>query len=1141
LKSNYIVLTILLLTNLLITSCSTFQNSTLIPYDLRCEYLQNPMGIENPTPALSWKIRSSKNNINQTAYHILVSSSKTNLDQNIGDLWDTNKVISNKNLFITYSGKKLSSGEKVFYKVRVWDDQGDPSGWSEIQNWQMGLINSVDWKAKWIGQGEDQFPDSFKTEPAPYFRKEFSLNKKIKFARVHVSGLGYYELYLNGKKISDNVLVPAQTNYDKRSLKNLTYHYDDQSTTRVFYNTYDVTDHIIKNNNAIGMILGNGWYNERERRAEGWIWYNTPRLILQLEIEYVDGEKQTIISDSTWKVSTGPIIYNQIFTGEIYDARLELNGWSEVGFDETTWNYAKSVIPPSGELQSQLAPPDKAIKSLQPISISNPKEGVYIYDIGQMISGWAKLNLKGLPGDTISMRYIEEMGGDYGQKDTYILKGDSIELYEPRFTWHAFRHIEVSGANTELSINDLEAIVVNTAVDTVGSFECSNDLFNKIYRNYIWTQLGNFHGSLSSDCPHRERLGYTGDGQLLVESSIFNFDMTQFYKKWINDMDDARNKKTGYVPHSAPFGGGGGGPAWGSSYVIVPWLFYQYYGDKSVLIKHYSGMKQWVDYLGTRTNENGIVVREEPNGWCLGDWATPNKIEIPEPLVNTSFYFHCTDIMSKVALLLEKDKDKLYFDNLKRKIKSSFNNEYFNENENRYWTSYQGADVFPLSFGMVPDEKKEIVFQTLTDQVKKNKEHLDTGILATPLLLEVLTDMGREDLAFTIMNQRDYPGFGHYILGKGATTLWENWDGKNSHSHPMYGSVIRWFYKALAGINPDPKEPGFKHILIKPVPCGDLTYVKADYNSLYGLIKSEWKIENNNFQLDIEIPPNTSATVHIPAMRSEDVFAKKPKNAIYTGFENNRAIYEVGSGKHTFTSKQIDKIIKPVHLPGPQIIGAESLIHQPNKALITLKSYSESDIYFTLDGSEPTQDSKKYSMPIELKEIAFLKTRTYQKGFLPSHVKEQKIRFVDPRENGLKYTVYEGTWTERPDLEKINPVSTGKTFEFDVNKINRRDDWVAIKFEGYIEIKQEGEYTFYSSANDGSVVYLNDKIVVDNAGYKGANGIKNTKGKTYLSIGKHKLELFYYENDGTESLDFEIEGPGIKRQQIPMEIIFFNK
>ena len=1132
-----ILIMIYLFLGLVQMNCVNDKQKSLSPYDLRCEYLANPLGIEKKTPSLSWKLFSDQKNQKQSAWHILAASSAEILARNSGDLWDSGKIDKGQNVHVKYSGKPLSSQQKVFWKVQVWDKDGVASEWSKTAFWEMALLGPADWQAAWIGEGEDQNPDSFETGPAPFFRKEFQSNGEIKSARVYVSGLGYYELYLNGQKVGDNVLVPAQTNYDKRELKNLIYYYDDQSTTRVLYNTYDVTELLTNDKNAIGMVLGHGWYNQRARPVEGWMWYNLPRLICQLEIEYSNGDRQVICSDDSWKFSTGPLLYNQIFRGEIYDARLEMDGWARPGFDDSFWNMAKLVKAPTGKLQPQLAPPDKAIKTIKPISISNPGEGTFIYDMGQMISGWARLNITGTPGDTITMRFIEEQGSSYGQKDIYILKGGEEEIWEPRFVWHAFRQVEVNGAKN-LTVDNLEGIVVNTAVDTVGSFECSNDLFNKIHNNYVWTQLGNFHGSFSSDCPHRERLGYTGDGQLLVESSIFNFDMAQFYRKWINDMDDARNKKTGYVPHTAPFGGGGGGPAWGSSYVIVPWFYYVYYGDSDILKEHYDGMKRWVDYLGTRTDENGIVVREEPNGWCLGDWATPNRIEIPEPLVNTCFYYYCADLMSKVADVLGNENDKLYFDKLKNTIKIALNKEYFNTTENRYWTSYQGADVFPLSFGMVPENKIANVFARLVEHVEKNKGHLDTGILATPLLLEILTDWGREDLAFTIMNQRDFPSFGHYILGKGATTLWEEWDGRNSHSHPMYGSVIRWFYKSLAGINPDPQQPGFKHIIFKPTPCGDLTFVKASYHSIYGPIKSAWEIKRDHFILDIEIPANTTATVYVPAMDKNQVDHDKNAGIEFLKLENNRAIYSIGSGKYQFKSQAISQLVKPVRLPTPIIGGADELYFKPAEAEITISASNNADIYYTLDGTGPDEKSIRYSGPIKLTDITLLKTKIYAKGFEPSYVVSEKIIFIDPVKNGLKYTVFEGSWEERPNLDKITAVSTGRTFEFDVNKIERRDDWVAISFEGFFEIKNPGEYIFYATANNGCIVYVDGEIVVDNAGY---TGNPDKMGKVNLEKGRHALKVFYYENDGTESMDFEIKGPGLERQPFPSEMVFYSE
>ena len=1112
--------------------------------NLRCEYLKDPLGIDDLSPRLSWNLVSEKRNQVQLAYQVLAASSEKNINASIGDLWDTGKLESDQNIHIRYAGKKLKSRMQIYWKVRVWDQAGNRSKWSEIAKWEMSMLDPVEWIAKWIGESEDTNPDSPETGAAPYFRKEFELKKEIKSARAYVSGLGYYELYLNGKKVGDQVLAPSQTNYDKRNLRELLYPYDDQSGTRVFYNTFDITDHLMRDRNTTGMILGNGWYNQRDRRAEGWMWYDTPRFILQIEIDYENGERKLITSDDSWKVSTGPIIHNGIFSGEYYDARREIEGWNRSGFDQSQWKKAQLVRSPTGKLESQLAAADKVIKTIRPIALSSPSEGVYLFDLGQMISGWVRLKIHGNRGDEVTLRYIEELGNDYRQKDKYILKGDGIEVFEPRFTWHAFREVEVSGVSVPLTIDAIEGRVVNTAVDTVGYFNCSNTLFNKIYQNYLWTQLGNFHGNLSSDCPHRERLGYTGDGQILVEPSIFNFDMTQFYRKWINDMDDARNKVTGFVPHTAPFGGGGGGPAWGSAYVSVPWFYYIYYGDTDILRQHYTGMKQWITYLGTHTDKDGIVVREEPDGWCLGDWATPGNIEIPPALVNTCYYYYITTIMSDVANILGYPQDSHYFSELADTIKSAVNKKYYNKNEKRYWTSRQGADVFPLAFGMVPENQTSGVLESMIKNILKNKGHLDTGILATPLMLEVLTQYNREDIAYTVMDQRDYPGYGDYIIGKGATTLWENWNGGHSHSHPMYGSVIRWFYKALAGINPDPLNPGFKHIIIKPTICGDLTSAKAGFESLYGHISSQWYLDNDDLHLKIEIPANTTATLYLPArditgVQESGKTPKKENGIAFIKMDNGRAVYKIGSGKYEFVSKNILKLVKPVHVSTPQITPANTLFLNPEKAVISIQSATDgADIYYTVDGTEPSQNSIKYAGSFPLFDNTIVKARAFKEGYYPGFTKAEMIRFVDPELNGIAFSVYEGQWQDKPDLQNLNQVSTGRTFQFNVGDIKKREDHIAIIFESLIEIDQDGNYTFYSSANDGSVLYIDDKPVVDNAGYSGK---RVDQGVIDLKKGRHFIKVLYYENTGTESINVMIEGPGLKKQYIPSNKLFLKK
>jgi len=895
-----------------IISCNPEVNKrgcTLTPSNLKCENIKSPVGIDIPVPCLSWQLISEVRKSKQIAYQIIVTDNLKKINKKTGNFWNSGKIISSESMNIRYKGKELSSGHKFYWRVRVWDESGNVSEWSQPAAWSMGLLNAGGWKADWIGQHEDMAPDTALTGPAPYFRKEFNLNGNIKSAVAYISGLGFYELYMNGKKVGDQVLAPAQTNYDRRELNNLIYDYDDQSMQRVLYNTFEITDLLKNGDNSIGIILGNGWFNQRDRSVEGCMWYSTPRLIFQMEITYTNGQKTLITSDKSWKVTTGPLLHDGIFTGEVYDARLEMEKWNLPGYDDSHWDNVQLVRKPDGKLVSQLAPHDKINRSFRPVSVKRSGNSSFICDAGEMVSGWINLKVSGDRGDTIKIKYTEELGKDYGQTDIYIIKGEETENYEPRFTWHSFRTFEISGIKNQVTADDILIKVVNTDVERAGEFSCSNQLFNKIYDNYIRTQEGNFHGSISSDCPHRERLGYTGDGQVIVEASIFSFDMTQFYQKWFNDMDDARNKKTGYVPHTAPFGGGGGGPAWGSAYVIMPWYYYIYYNDKQILEQHYNGMKQWVNYLGTRTDSLGIVVREEPNGWCLGDWALPAKIELPESLVNTCYYYYVTAIMAKVALTLGMNDDKLFFEKLAEKIRNDFNRHFFNPVTFNYWEGKQGANVFPLAFGMVPENYREKVFGSMINNIKTNNYHFDTGILATPLLLSVLTANGKADVAYKLMNQRDFPGFG-YIESNNTTTLWENWSGKSSHSHPMYGSVTGWFFKHLAGIQFTEGSTEETHFTLKPEFCVDLKFVKAKYNSLYGEIYSGWEKNNGEIIYNINIPANTSATLYLPGNNIDNITEKgiqisKNDDILSVEIINNLTVIKIGSGSYRFVIKNL--------------------------------------------------------------------------------------------------------------------------------------------------------------------------------------------------------------------------------------------
>lgn len=874
--------------------------------NLSCDYAENPPAVDNNHPLLSWQLQSGERGKNQSAYRVIVSGNLSLLKDGIGDLWDTGKTVSSESV-IKYQGKQLDSRSQVYWKVIVWDENDKSSNWSEAATWTMGLLNPSDWQAKWIGQRKDQFPDSAVVFPAPYLRKEFDVVKNVKKATAYICGLGFYEMYINGNRVGDQVLAPAVTNYDKRPLKNLLYHYDDQSGQRVFYNTFDITKMLEPDNNAVGVILGNGWYNQRDRTIEGNMWYDVPKMILQIEIEYSDGTKEVVLSDNSWKTATGPLLHDAIFTGEVYDARLDLGAWNTSGYDDSKWAKALEVRPPAGNLRVQVVPFNKVMATVNTAFEKN-SGSLYTFTLPETVSGWCSLNVKGNNGDTVKLRFVSEEGLDYGQIDTYILKGGGTETYEPRFTWHTFRKIEVITNGIPITENSITVKSVYTDVDIAGTFECSNELFNRMHKAWLRTMRANFKGIVSSD-PHRERLAYTGDAQVIAGSLLYTFDMKRFFRKMFDDMADARNRNTGYVPHTAPFGGGGGGPAWGSAYVIIPWAYYQHYGDTTVLAKHYQGMRQWVGYLATRTDDRGLVVREEPNGWCLGEWSTLyNRVEIPAELVNTAYYYHVTYLVAKVAKILNKKEEKELL-SLAATIKDNFNKAFYNPQTNHYWEGRQGADVIPLAFGLVPDENKEKVFAAFLSHLESIDYHFDTGIMATPLTLKVLTENGRADIAYKLMNQRDFPGYG-YLMDDKNSTLWEVWDGGGNdpngsgHCHPMFGSVIAWFYNSLSGIKPDESSPGMRHFYIEPRFIPDLTFCKASYNTLYGKISSGWETDKDgNFNLTIDVPANTTATVIFPEWNNVSITESgKPLKEIkdITIEEGNPVRIKVLSGSYNF-------------------------------------------------------------------------------------------------------------------------------------------------------------------------------------------------------------------------------------------------
>lgn len=868
------------------------------PSELCCESMTNPTTVEVLKPHLSWINKISGNSIrgqHQTAYRIFVAMSKAGLSKTQADVWDSGIIKSAKSHLVSYNGPVLKSGCDYWWKVQTWDANGKVSEWSEPAYWGMGLLSPSEWKAKWIGapwqketaRKEPKPMPKFKSrqefevfmneqepaQPAPLLRKLFSVSKQIARAKVFVTGLGYFELYLNGKKVGDDCLVPNFTDYTHRpGLKyGMLYPDDRTSGYRVMYLSYDVTTQIKKGKNMIGGILGDGFYDTTSQ------WdcpFGSPRFLCQLELVYTDGTKSLVVSDETWTAKKSAIRMNGVFDGEIYDARKEICDWSlATSIDKEGWQPVALRNAPDGKMTAQTAPVDKVVERLHPVSLTKQGDGTWLVDFGTENSGWIRFKgIKGNAGDTLSVKYICEMPLGI-QK--YIFKGDEKgENYAPRFTWFVFSKAVISGVK-QLTTGQLIAEKVNTNVPVTSEWETSNELFNKI--NTIWqrTQTDNMHGGIASDCPHRERSPYTGDGEVSQQTVMHNFGAEAFYRKWITDIRFAQNPETGYVPNGAPWQPRcGGGVAWGAAMNLMPWEFYLQYGDKQMLADNFKAMKSQVGYMLTSLTPDGTMLQEigqgggmlggngKGNYWLnLGDWCPPSEIPSNE-LVHTFYLWRCADYTARAAHILGMADEEAYYRKITDDVKAAFNKKFYNATEKSY--GKYGSNVFALKMG-VPQEYRKDVAETLHKQLMEdNKGHLDTGIFATQFLFEVLAENGLNEVAYEIMNQTTYPSFGYWIA-QGATTMWEKWDGKDSRNHPMMGGGLTWFYRKLAGIQTDETEPGYRHIIIRPQVPAKLEYVKYANQTPYGRVASEIRREGKKLIFNIVVPVGSYATVYLPS------------------------------------------------------------------------------------------------------------------------------------------------------------------------------------------------------------------------------------------------------------------------------------
>jgi len=872
---------------------------------LVCEYHTNPVGIDVRQPRFSWQISTTESNVQQKAYEIRVAGSKEDLGKK-SVLWSSGKVEGSQSVNVEYKGTLLKSMQRAYWQVRVWDNKNKATAWSQPAYWEMGLLESSSWTAKWIAMPKEDIAGQ-----CLYLRKEFVASKSIQSARVYVTSLGLYQLFLNGKKVGNDLFTPGWTSFNKR----------------LQYQTYDVTAMLGKKN-AIGAILGEGWYKGRlawEKNRD--IYGKKKALLVQLVIHYTDGTSQTIVSDKDWKVSDGPILQASIYDGEIYDARLEKEGWLSAGFDDSKWTNALPIEHSKDMLVAPQGVPVKAIEEIKPIRIFTTPKGETVLDMGQNMVGWVRLKVSGKKGDQVTIKFAEVLdkaGNFYTDNlrsakstDIYILKGQGEETFEPHFTFHGFRYVKLEGFPGTPELRNVIGIVIHSDMKPTGTFSCSDSLINKLQKNIQWGQKGNFL-DVPTDCPQRdERLGWTGDAQVFSMTAAYNFDVSAFYTKWLKDVA-ADQLPDGKVPHVIPdvLGGQGGSTAWGDVCVILPWTVYKVYGDKRILEVQYKSMKAWVEYMRERAGDDYFWT----GGYHYGDWLAfaSDRSDYPgattdKELIANAYFYNTTRLVSKIASIIGQKADSEKYAQLADNVKKVFIHEYVTPS-GRLVSETQTAYALAISFGLLPENQKGKVAELFAEDVVK-MGHLTTGFVGTPLLCSSLSAIGRDDLAFKLLTRKEYPSW-LYPVTQGATTIWERWDGQkpdgsfqsvsmNSFNHYAYGAIGEWLYNRVAGLNVDPNEPGYKHILFSPHVGGGLTNAKAEFQSVYGTVKSGWELKDKNFIYSVTIPANTTGTVTLPNADPEKILLNSlplsqemKKKLVAT---SNDVTLNLGSGTYQFS------------------------------------------------------------------------------------------------------------------------------------------------------------------------------------------------------------------------------------------------
>ncbi len=888
--------------------CSGLACATLAQYRvcrLTVEHMADPMVVDVLRPRLSWVNEVTDPTVrgeSQTAYRVVVASSVDRLQAGDYDLWDSGRMRSDASTLVPYGGKPLVSGQDCYWQVQTWDSRGHRSAWSDVGHWGMGLLNADDWKAQWIGAPQEQ--------GAPLFRKSFSLKRRVSHAKVYVTAGGFFELYVNGRRVGEDYLVPNFTNYTVRTdLDKGNIAIDPRfSGYRVLYLAYDVTSMLVEGNNALGAILGDGFYRSSSHRVRS---FGNPCLLCQLEVTYDDGTRETVVTDGSWITKPSAITMTGVYDGEVYDARLETPHWAEAGCSEQDWRPVSMATAPVGQLTAHTSPADRIMAVLQPVSLER-QDSSFVITFEKEVAGWVRLkNIRGKEGQIVNVRYVCE--SPVG-KEEYVCRGDAGESYAPRFTWYVFSQVVVSGLDN-LTKDQIQAEAVNTDVRLNAEFHTSNDLLNRI--NAIWqrSQLDNMHGCIASDCPHRERLPYTGDGQIAAAMVMLNFDAAAFYQKWLRDMRDAQNPESGYVPNGAPWQPTcGGGVAWGAAMNTIPWEYYLQYGDRQQLQQCYRPMCEQLRHMLTWLTPDSTMFQQERNletgklcYWLnLGDWVPPYG-QPSDEIIHTFYLWLCADNTARAAQVLGDEDGYAEYRAIASRTWRAFHRKFYDAEHTTYGDF--GPNILALYMG-VPDERREAVVKRLRQEIMVDHDgHINTGFITTKHFFETLTDNGLHDVATTAMLKTDFPSYGHW-LAQGATVTWENWNGRESRNHPMFGGGLTWFARRLAGVNvtafgvdgnPTTVGAGYRHFELRPVATKGVDSVSYSLQTPQGMVSSRVISRDGHLRdLHVSVPVGSTATVALPTATMREKGRKLKRGRGIVRVEADKVVVKQGNYHFTF-------------------------------------------------------------------------------------------------------------------------------------------------------------------------------------------------------------------------------------------------